>query len=85
MVAANDKTSGSLNPEREDSQSSLMLLSVMPTMVPKVGHSRVPPITAGQHFQVSLMVLLKSPECQSTTLVYEGHLFDLIHRRDSAV
>lgn len=55
--AANEKTSGSLNPVRQDSQNSFTLLSGMPTMVAKVGHSRVPPITAGQHFQVSLVLL----------------------------
>lgn len=55
--AANEKTSGSLNPVRQDSQNSFPLLSGMPTMVAKVGHSRVPPITAGQHFQVSLVLL----------------------------
>lgn len=54
--AANEKTPGSLNPV-QDSQSSFTLLSTMPTLVPKVGHSRVPPITAGQHFQVHLMLL----------------------------
>ncbi|XP_056902698.1 protein FAM149B1 isoform X1 [Takifugu flavidus] len=50
-TSAKDKISGSLNPARQDSQNSFMLLSMMPTMLPKVGHSRVPPITAGQHFQ----------------------------------
>lgn len=54
--AANEKTPGSLNPV-QDSQSSVTLLSTVPTLVPKVAHSRVPPITAGQHFQVRLMLL----------------------------
>lgn len=52
--AAGDKTSGSLKPVPQDSQNSFTLLSTMPTLLPKVGHSRVPPITAGQHFQVSV-------------------------------
>lgn len=75
--AANDKTSGSLDPVQQDSQNSFMLLSVMPAMAPKVGHSRVPPITAGQHFQVSLMLLCDcqtaqkvSPELQFMKIIY---------------
>ncbi|CAG10065.1 unnamed protein product [Tetraodon nigroviridis] len=51
--AAGDKASGSLNPVQEDSQDPL-LLSLEPATVAKVGHSRVPPIAAGHHAQVSL-------------------------------
>lgn len=52
-LAAGDKASGSLNPVQEDSQDPL-LLSLEPATVAKVGHSRVPPIAAGHHAQVSL-------------------------------
>lgn len=75
--AAHEKTSGSLGgpPGQQDSQSSVMLLSAVPAMVPRVGHSRVPPITAGQHLQVSLMVLCQKaltvrPELYFIRIVY---------------
>ena len=51
--AAGDRAAGSPNPVRDDSQDPLTLLSAVPAVVPRVGHSRVPPITAGLHVQVS--------------------------------
>ncbi|XP_041866792.1 protein FAM149B1 isoform X2 [Melanotaenia boesemani] len=44
--------SGSLSPVQSDSQNPLMLLSSLPTMLPKLSQSRVPPLTAGPQFQV---------------------------------
>ncbi|XP_060896005.1 protein FAM149B1 isoform X1 [Labrus mixtus] len=46
-----DKISGSLSPVQQDSQNPFMLLSILPTMLPKPGQSRVPPLTAGLQFQ----------------------------------
>lgn len=52
-LAADEKISGNLSPVQQDSQNPFMLLSMLPTMLPKVGQSRVPPLTAGLQFQVS--------------------------------
>uniref|UniRef100_A0A3B4ZK64 Family with sequence similarity 149 member B1 n=1 Tax=Stegastes partitus TaxID=144197 RepID=A0A3B4ZK64_9TELE len=46
-----DKISGNLSPVPQDSQNPFMLLSTLPTMLPKLGQSRVPPLTAGLQFQ----------------------------------
>ncbi|KAM6998030.1 protein FAM149B1 isoform 2-T2 [Tautogolabrus adspersus] len=46
-----DKISGSLSPVQQDSQNPFMLLSILPTMLPKPGQSRVPPLTPGLQFQ----------------------------------
>ncbi|XP_018552465.1 LOW QUALITY PROTEIN: protein FAM149B1 [Lates calcarifer] len=46
-----EKISGNLNPVQQDSQNPFMLLSTLPTMLPKLGQSRVPPLTAGLQFQ----------------------------------
>ncbi|XP_022054042.2 protein FAM149B1 isoform X1 [Acanthochromis polyacanthus] len=46
-----DKISGNLSPVPQDSHNPFMLLSTLPTMLPKLGQSRVPPLTAGQQFQ----------------------------------
>ncbi|XP_044070255.1 protein FAM149B1 isoform X2 [Siniperca chuatsi] len=46
-----EKISGNLSPEQQDSQNPFMLLSMLPTMLPKLGQSRVPPLTAGLQFQ----------------------------------
>lgn len=52
-LAAEEKISGNLSPVQQDSQNPFMLLSMVPTVLPKVGQSRVPPLTAGLQFQVS--------------------------------
>ncbi|XP_059215172.1 protein FAM149B1 [Centropristis striata] len=46
-----EKISGSLSPVQQDSQNPFMLLSMLPTMLPKLGQNRVPPLTAGLQFQ----------------------------------
>ncbi|GAA6231628.1 protein FAM149B1 [Lates japonicus] len=46
-----EKISGNLSPVQQDSQNPFMLLSTLPTMLPKLGQSRVPPLTAGLQFQ----------------------------------
>ncbi|XP_069549004.1 protein FAM149B1 isoform X2 [Brachyistius frenatus] len=46
-----DKISGNLSPVQQDSQNPFMLLSMLPTTLPKLGQSRVPPLTAGPLFQ----------------------------------
>ncbi|XP_029376791.1 protein FAM149B1 isoform X2 [Echeneis naucrates] len=46
-----EKISGNLSPVQPDSQNPFMLLSTLPTMLPKLGQSRVPPLTASMHFQ----------------------------------
>lgn len=53
--AADEKISGSLSPVLQESHNPFMLLSMLPSMLPKVGQSRVPPIPAGLQFQVSEM------------------------------
>lgn len=53
-LAADERISGNLSPVQQDLQNSFMLLSMLPTTLPKVGQSRVPPLTAaGLQFQVS--------------------------------
>uniref|UniRef100_A0A3P8S4Z8 Family with sequence similarity 149 member B1 n=1 Tax=Amphiprion percula TaxID=161767 RepID=A0A3P8S4Z8_AMPPE len=46
-----DKITGNLSPVPQDSQNPFMLLSTLPMMLPKLGQSRVPPLTAGLQFQ----------------------------------
>ncbi|XP_042358508.1 protein FAM149B1 isoform X2 [Plectropomus leopardus] len=46
-----EKISGNLSPVQQDSQNPFMLLSMLPTMLPKLGQSRVPPLTAGLQYQ----------------------------------
>ncbi|XP_067466557.1 protein FAM149B1 isoform X1 [Thunnus thynnus] len=46
-----EKISGNLSPVQQDSQNPFMLFSTLPTMLPKLGQSRVPPLTAGLQFQ----------------------------------
>ncbi|XP_071336400.1 protein FAM149B1 isoform X2 [Trachinotus anak] len=46
-----EKISGNLSPVQQDSQNPFMLLSTLPMMLPKLGQSRVPPLTAGLQFQ----------------------------------
>ncbi|XP_073338413.1 protein FAM149B1 isoform X2 [Pagrus major] len=46
-----EKISGNLSPVQQDSQNPFLLLSMLPTMLPKLGQSRVPPLTAGLQFQ----------------------------------
>ncbi|XP_013855832.1 protein FAM149B1 [Austrofundulus limnaeus] len=49
---SNDETvSESLSPVLPDSQNPFMLLSTLPTMLPKLGQNRVPPLAAGQQIQ----------------------------------
>ncbi|KAK5854217.1 hypothetical protein PBY51_015307 [Eleginops maclovinus] len=43
--------SGRLSPVQPDSQNPFMLLSMLPTMLPKLGQSRVPPLTTGLQYQ----------------------------------
>ncbi|XP_076599527.1 protein FAM149B1 isoform X2 [Chaetodon auriga] len=50
-TAHDEKISGNLSPVQQDSQNPFMLLSMLPTMLPKLGQSRVPPLTAGLQFQ----------------------------------
>ncbi|XP_041803317.1 protein FAM149B1 isoform X2 [Chelmon rostratus] len=50
-TANDEKISGNLSPVQQDSQNPFMLLSMLPTMLPKLGQSRVPPLTAGLQFQ----------------------------------
>ncbi|KAM9365388.1 protein FAM149B1 isoform 2-T2 [Pholidichthys leucotaenia] len=46
-----EKISGSLSPVQQDSQNPFMLLTTLPSMLPKLGQSRVPPLPAGLQFQ----------------------------------
>ncbi|XP_019124872.2 protein FAM149B1 isoform X2 [Larimichthys crocea] len=46
-----EKISGNLSPVQQDSQNPFMLFSMLPTMLPKLGQSRGPPLTAGLPFQ----------------------------------
>ncbi|XP_051280766.1 protein FAM149B1 isoform X1 [Dicentrarchus labrax] len=46
-----EKLSGNLSPVQQDSQNPFMLLSMLPTMLPKLGQSRMPPLTSGLQFQ----------------------------------
>ncbi|KAL7383783.1 hypothetical protein ABVT39_017437 [Epinephelus coioides] len=46
-----EKIAGNLSPVQQDTQNPFMLLSMLPTMLPKLGQSRVPPLTAGLQFQ----------------------------------
>lgn len=48
-----EKISGSLSPLLPESHNPFMLLSALPSMLPRVGQSRVPPIPAGLQHQVS--------------------------------
>uniref|UniRef100_UPI0037E8CC0B protein FAM149B1 n=1 Tax=Semicossyphus pulcher TaxID=241346 RepID=UPI0037E8CC0B len=48
-----EKISRNLSPVQQDSQNPFMLLSMLPTMLPKAGQSRVPPLTAGLQFQTT--------------------------------
>jgi len=52
-LAGDEKISGILSPVPQDSQNPFMLLSMLPTMLPKLGQSKVPPLAAGLQFQVS--------------------------------
>lgn len=52
-LADDENISGNLSPVQQDFQNPFMLLSTLPTMLPKLGQSRVPPLTAGMQFQVS--------------------------------
>ncbi|XP_039995909.1 protein FAM149B1 isoform X1 [Xiphias gladius] len=46
-----EKIPGNLSPVQQDSKNPFMLLSTLPTMLPKLSQSRVPPLTAGLQFQ----------------------------------
>ncbi|XP_056251961.1 protein FAM149B1 isoform X1 [Seriola aureovittata] len=46
-----EKISGNLSPVQQDTQNPFMLLATLPTMLPKLGQSRVPPLTAGLQYQ----------------------------------
>lgn len=52
-LADDENISGNLSPVQQDFQNPFMLLSTLPTMLPKLGQSRVPPLTTGMQFQVS--------------------------------
>ncbi|KAM7408490.1 hypothetical protein PAMA_002288 [Pampus argenteus] len=46
-----EKICGNMSPVQRDSQNPFMLFSTLPTMLPKLGQSRAPPLTAGLQFQ----------------------------------
>ncbi|XP_034753218.1 protein FAM149B1 isoform X3 [Etheostoma cragini] len=46
-----EKVPGNLSPVQQDSHNPFTLLSMLPTMLPKLGQNRVPPLTAGLQFQ----------------------------------
>ncbi|KAG7500229.1 hypothetical protein JOB18_012318 [Solea senegalensis] len=46
-----EKISMNLSPVQQDSQNPFMLLSTLPTMLPKLGQGRMPTLTAGLQFQ----------------------------------
>ncbi|XP_030011818.1 protein FAM149B1 isoform X2 [Sphaeramia orbicularis] len=48
-----EKLCGNLSPVQQDSNNPFMLLSSLPTMLPKLGQSRVPPLAAGLQLQNS--------------------------------
>lgn len=48
-----EKISGSLSPLLPESHNPFMLLSMLPSMLPRVGQSRMLSIPAGLHHQVS--------------------------------
>ncbi|XP_068423640.1 protein FAM149B1 isoform X2 [Clinocottus analis] len=50
-TSSDEKISGNLSPVPLESQNPFMLLSMLPTMLPKLGQSKVPPLTAGLQFQ----------------------------------
>lgn len=54
-LADDEKISGNLSPVQQDSPNRFMLFSTLPTMLPKLGPSRVPPLTAGVQLQVSCL------------------------------
>lgn len=50
-TSIDEKISGSLSPLLPESHNPFMLLSMLPSMLPRVGQSRVPPIPAGLQHQ----------------------------------
>ncbi|KAM6916342.1 protein FAM149B1 [Xenentodon cancila] len=50
-TSRDESISGSLSPMQPDSHNPLMLLSTLPAMLPKLGQSRVVPLTAGPPLQ----------------------------------
>ncbi|XP_072246883.1 protein FAM149B1 isoform X1 [Leuresthes tenuis] len=50
-TSSDDTISGNLSPVQSDSLNPFMLLSSLPMMLPKLGQSRVPPLTVGPQFQ----------------------------------
>uniref|UniRef100_A0A673CNI6 Family with sequence similarity 149 member B1 n=1 Tax=Sphaeramia orbicularis TaxID=375764 RepID=A0A673CNI6_9TELE len=48
-----EKLCGNLSPVQQDSNNPFMLLSSLPTMLPKLGQSRVPPLAAGLQLQTA--------------------------------
>ncbi|KAM7385407.1 hypothetical protein PAMP_001493 [Pampus punctatissimus] len=46
-----EKICGNMSPVLQDSQNPFMLFSTLPTMLPKLGQSRAPPLTAALQFQ----------------------------------
>ncbi|TNN69656.1 Protein FAM149B1 [Liparis tanakae] len=50
-TSSDEKISGILSPVPRESQNPFMLLSMLPTMLPKLGQSKAPPLTAGLQFQ----------------------------------
>lgn len=53
LSPVDEKISGSLSPLLPESHNPFMLLSMLPSMLPRVGQSRVLPIPAGLQHQVS--------------------------------
>ncbi|KAM8858924.1 protein FAM149B1 isoform 1-T1 [Spinachia spinachia] len=52
-TCGDERICGNLSPAPQDSQNPFVLLSMQPTMLPKLGQSRVPPLAGG-------------PQCQNT-------------------
>lgn len=66
--------SGNLSPVQPDAPYPFMLLSTLPTMLPKLGQNRVPPLAAGPQLQVS-----------SLRTIREGRLGTSFHEYQSQV
>lgn len=52
-TAQDEKLSGSLSPVQQYPLNPYMLLSTLPTTLPKLGQNRAPPLTAGLQFQAA--------------------------------
>ncbi|XP_031435019.1 protein FAM149B1 [Clupea harengus] len=52
-VSDDEKTAGALSPAQPDSQNPFLLLTTLPSVLPRLGQSRVPQLTASLHPQSS--------------------------------